>query len=102
MSDDADDTDADPDPGVDPEAVRHVADLARVDLTDDEVETFTGQFADILEYFETLDEVPDVEDETDLVNVMRPDEVRESLDQEAALENAPETEDGRFKGPRVS
>jgi aspartyl-tRNA(Asn)/glutamyl-tRNA(Gln) amidotransferase subunit C len=33
---------------------------------------------------------------------MRPDEVREALSQEEALENAPETEDGYFKGPRVS
>ncbi|ELZ10465.1 Asp-tRNA(Asn)/Glu-tRNA(Gln) amidotransferase subunit GatC [Natrialba aegyptia] len=94
MSDDAD--------AVNPEAVRHVADLARVDLEADEVEAFTGQFADILEYFETLDEVPEVEREADLTNVMRPDEVRDSLDREAALQNAPETEDGFFKGPNVS
>ena len=87
---------------VDAEEVRHVADLARVDLDEDEVATFTSQFQDILEHFEALDEVPAVEAEPDLVNVMRADEVRESLSQEAALENAEETEDGRFKGPRVS
>ena len=87
---------------VDAEEVRHVADLARVDLDEDEVATFTSQFQDILEHFEALDEVPEVEAEPDLVNVMRADEIRESLSQEAALENAEETEDGRFKGPRVS
>jgi len=37
-----------------------------------------------------------------LVNVMRTDEVNESLSQEEALQNAPETEDGFFKGPSVS
>ena len=87
---------------VDPEEVRHVAGLARVDLDDAEVEAFAAQFAEILAYFETLDEVPAVESEPTLVNVMRPDEERECLDREAALRNAPETEDGYFKGPRVS
>ncbi|AHF99393.1 aspartyl/glutamyl-tRNA amidotransferase subunit C [Halostagnicola larsenii XH-48] len=90
------------DDAVTPEDVRHVASLARVDLEDDEIDQFTGQFADILEYFETLDEVPSVDQDAELTNVMEPDEVRESLDSESALENAPETEDGYFKGPNVS
>ncbi|PSP93839.1 Asp-tRNA(Asn)/Glu-tRNA(Gln) amidotransferase GatCAB subunit C [Halobacteriales archaeon QS_1_68_44] len=87
---------------VDDEEVRHVASLARVDLEEREVERFADQFADILEYFEALDDVPDIEGEADLANVMRPDEVREGLTREEALSNAPETEDGQFKGPRVS
>ena len=87
---------------VDGEEVRHVASLARVDLEEREVERFADQFADILEYFEALDDVPDVEGEADLANVMQPDEVREGLTREEALSNAPETEDGQFKGPRVS
>jgi len=87
---------------VDAEEVRHVADLARVDLDDDEVAEFAGQFADILSYFDELDEVPEVDADPDLVNVMRADEVREGLSQEEALRNAAETEDGYFKGPRVS
>jgi len=87
---------------VDDEEVRHVASLARVDLEEREVERFADQFADILEYFEALDDVPDVDGEAELANVMRPDEVREGLTREEALSNAPETEDGRFKGPRVS
>ncbi|NUB92046.1 Asp-tRNA(Asn)/Glu-tRNA(Gln) amidotransferase subunit GatC [Haloterrigena sp. SYSU A558-1] len=90
------------DDAVSPEEVRHVAGLARVDLDDDEVDRFARQFADILEYFETLDEVPEVDREAALTNVMRPDEERDSLDREAALENASETEDGYFKGPNVS
>ena len=92
---------SDPEP-VPFEEVRHVADLARVDLDDEEVERFAGQFAEILAHFETLDEVPEVESEPELVNVMRPDEERECLSKAEALTNAPETEDGYFKGPRVS
>jgi len=110
MSDDAGtnaDTDADVDAeagvdAVDPEEVRHVASLARVELADDDVDRFTEQFADILTSFEALDEVPEIEREEELANVMRPDERHEGLSQEEALANAPETEDGYFKGPRVS
>ena len=87
---------------VDAEEVRHVAELARVDLDEAEVERFAEQFADILAYFETLDEVPAVESEPDLVNVMRADEVEDCLDREDALANAAETEAGQFKGPHVS
>ena len=87
---------------VDEEEVRHVAALARLGLDDDEVAEFAEQFADILEYFDALDEVPEVESEPELTNVLRADEVRDGLTQAEALQNAPETEDGRFKGPRVS
>ena len=87
---------------VGPEDVSHVAGLARVDLDEEEVERFTDECAEILGYFETLDEVPEVEPEPDLVNVLRPDEVRDGLDHDDALRNAAETEDGYFKGPRVS
>ena len=90
------------DPAVDPEEVRHVAGLARVDLDDEEVERYAEQFAEVLGYFETLEEVPDVEADPELVNVLRPDEVRASLSREDALANAAETEAGRFRGPDVS
>jgi aspartyl-tRNA(Asn)/glutamyl-tRNA(Gln) amidotransferase subunit C len=87
---------------VDPEEVEHIADLARVNLDAAERERFTEQFADILSYFETLDAVPEVEPDAELTNVMRPDEIAESLDRDEALENAPDSEDGFFKGPNVS
>ena len=86
---------------VDDAEVRHVAGLARVDLDDDEIELFAEQFAEILDYFDALDDVPEVDAEAELDNVMRPDEVRDGLTQEEALQNASETEDGYFKGPRV-
>ena len=90
------------DSSVDADAVRHVADLARVNLDEEDVEIFTAQFGDILSYFDALDEVPAIDREAELVNVMRPDEVTEGLSQEEALQNATDTEDGFFKGPNVS
>ncbi|WP_336036766.1 Asp-tRNA(Asn)/Glu-tRNA(Gln) amidotransferase subunit GatC [Halobacterium yunchengense] len=87
---------------VDADEVEHVAGLARVALDDDEVAAFVDQFDDILAHFEALEDVPEVEAEPDLVNVMREDEIEDSLDQAEALANAAETEDGRFKGPKVS
>jgi aspartyl-tRNA(Asn)/glutamyl-tRNA(Gln) amidotransferase subunit C len=87
---------------VDDEEVRHVAQLARVDLDDEEIELFAEQFAEILDHFEALDDVPELEPEPELANVMRPDEVDAGLTQAEALRNAPETEDGCFKGPKVS
>jgi len=82
--------------------VDHIASLARIDLDDDQRERFAAQFDEILGAFDALDEVPEVDPEPELTNVMRPDEVEESLDRDAALRNAAETEDGKFKGPRVS
>jgi aspartyl-tRNA(Asn)/glutamyl-tRNA(Gln) amidotransferase subunit C len=82
--------------------VRHVAGLARVDIGEADGERFAEHFEAILEYFETLDEVPETDAEPDLTNVLRADEIEEGLTREEALRNAPETEDGYFKGPRVS
>jgi len=87
---------------VDPEQVRHIADLARVELDEDESDRFADQFEEVLEYFETLEEVPEVEREPELTNVLRADEVETGLSQDDALANAADSEDGYFKGPRVS
>jgi aspartyl-tRNA(Asn)/glutamyl-tRNA(Gln) amidotransferase subunit C len=88
---------------IDAEDVEHVAELARVRLTDDEADGFVEEFNDILDYFETLDDVPeDVEAQDEFENVMRKDEPEPSLPQGEALRNAEETEDGYFKGPTVS
>jgi aspartyl-tRNA(Asn)/glutamyl-tRNA(Gln) amidotransferase subunit C len=88
---------------IDIEDVEHVAELARVSVTDDEAERFVDEFNDVLNYFETLDDVPeDVEAEDDFENVMRADEPRPSISQDEALSNADETEDGYFVGPSVS
>lgn len=82
--------------------VRKVALLARMQLSDEELERMRQQLSSILDYMQVLQEVdvtdvPITAQVTDVVNVMRPDEVRPSLTVEEALMNAPATENGYFK-----
>jgi aspartyl-tRNA(Asn)/glutamyl-tRNA(Gln) amidotransferase subunit C len=82
--------------------VLHIAKLARIALTPEEVERFRNQLSSILEHFAVLSEVPteDVEPTAyplPLENVMRTDEVAPSLPREDVLANAPEQEDGMFR-----
>ena len=91
---------------IDETQVRHVAKLARLDLTDDEVARFSTQLSDILGYVEKLNEL-----NTDSVeplahclpihNVLREDTVTKSLDTALALENAPQQVDSFFKVPKI-
>jgi len=86
--------------------VEHVAQLARLALTDDEVEHFTGQLEVILEHaaeIAALDtrDVPPTAHPLPMVNVLRADTVRPSLAREEVLAMAPATEDGRFRVPRI-
>jgi aspartyl-tRNA(Asn)/glutamyl-tRNA(Gln) amidotransferase subunit C len=86
--------------------VRHVASLARLALSDDEVARLAPQLSDILGYAEKVGEVAaeDVPASTHpfpLRNVMRPDERRPSLPREDVLAGAPEVEDDRFAVPRI-
>ena len=82
--------------------VEHVAHLARLRLSDEELEKMRTDLSNILGYMEMLKEV-DVSDVaptaqvTDLLNIMRDDEVRPSLPREDALANAPDQRDGMFK-----
>ena len=86
--------------------VRHVAKLARLDITDDEVETFTGQLAAVLQHAEDVEAldvagVPPTAHPLPLKNVFREDEPRDGLDRDEVLEMAPAVEDGRFRVPRI-
>lgn len=86
--------------------VRHVAMLARLALTDDEVGELAPQLSQILEYAESVGEVAaaDVEPLTHpfpLRNVMRDDELRPSLPRELLLSQAPDAQDDRFAVPRI-
>lgn len=86
--------------------VEHVANLARLDLSDAEKEQLTGQLNAILEYAGKLNEldtngIEPTSHVLPLYNVMREDEVKPSLPAEKALLNAPEEEDGHFKVPAV-
>lgn len=79
--------------------VLHVARLARVALTDDDVTKFQGQLSQILDHFEALkaiptDDVPPTTHTLPLSSVMSPDEPRDSLTQDQALANAPYSQDG--------
>lgn len=86
--------------------VAHVARLARLDLTDGEVDTFTDQLAKVLDHaadVEALDvaDVPPTAHPYPLANVLRPDEPQPCLDREAALDGAPVVEAGQFRVPPV-
>jgi aspartyl-tRNA(Asn)/glutamyl-tRNA(Gln) amidotransferase subunit C len=86
--------------------VEHVAKLARLALSDAEIDELTPQLAGILEHAEqiaALDiaDVPPTSHPLPLVNVLRADEPRPSLDRDAVLASAPEAEDGRFLVPRI-
>lgn len=86
--------------------VEHVAKLARLALTADEVEHLTVELATILGHardIEALDlaGVPPTAHPLPLENVLRPDEVRPTLDRAEVLAQAPAAEDGRFRVPRI-
>jgi aspartyl-tRNA(Asn)/glutamyl-tRNA(Gln) amidotransferase subunit C len=82
--------------------VEHIAELADIGIEKEELDEFTGQFNDILDYFDILDQVEaGTGVETDLYNVFRDDEVTPSLPPDEVLGNAGEKEDGFFRAPRV-
>ncbi len=88
------------------ERVKHLAWLARLELSEEEVARFTGQLAKVLDYFKVLDEaeVEGVEPAFNvlgLTNVMRDDEPGPTLSQEEALANAPAREDGYVEAPAM-
>lgn len=88
------------------EDVEYVARLARLELSADEVELFTGQLADILEHaadIESLDvgDVPPTAHPLPMVNVLRPDVVVPSVDRDEVLAQAPAAEAGQFRVPPV-
>ena len=71
--------------------VVHVAKLARLSLSDSEIDEFTGQLGDIEP---TSHPLP-------MVNVLRPDVVQPALDRELLLSQAPASEDGQFRVPPI-
>lgn len=86
--------------------VEHVADLARLQLTEEEAERYTKDLNAILTFAAKLNEldtsdVPPTSHATDVKNVMREDENRPSVSREDALRNAADKEEGQFKVPAV-
>ena len=89
---------------IDREQVLHVARLARLELTEDEVERMTAELSGILDHVDRISalDLEGVEPTTHVValeNVLRPDEPIPSLPRERALEQAPDAADGAFRVP---
>jgi len=86
--------------------VQHVAQLARLDFSEDEEAKMAEELSQILDYVDKLDEldtsgVPPMSHVLDVTNVFRPDEVEERIDRAEALEPAPEADDEYFRVPKV-
>jgi aspartyl-tRNA(Asn)/glutamyl-tRNA(Gln) amidotransferase subunit C len=89
---------------IDREQVLHVARLARLSLSEEEVETMARELSGILEHVDRiaqldLDDVEPTSHVVDLENVLRPDEPRPSWPREQILEGAPDPADGAFRVP---
>jgi len=88
------------------EQVEHVAELSRLTFSEEEIDAFTKVLADIIDFAEQLNELDTdgIEETThvlDMSNVLREDEIRDSLSREDALRNAPEQRDGQVLVPKV-
>ena len=91
---------------IDQTQVRKVAKLARLELTDQEVEEFTGQLRAVLDYVEKMsqldtDNVEPLAHCLPISNVFREDHIEESLGTEKALANAPQRDGDFFKVPKI-
>jgi len=89
---------------IDREQVLHVARLARLELTEDEVGRMTDELSAVLDHIEKigeldLDGVPATTHVVEVSNALRPDVPRPSLPREVAFENAPSVADGGFRVP---
>ena len=89
---------------IDREQVLHVARLARLELSEPEIERMAGELSGILEHVDRisqldLDEVEPTTHVVELANVLRDDEPEPSLPREVALEPAPDPADGFFRVP---
>ena len=91
---------------IDQAQVRKVAKLSRLDLTDAEVEEFTGQLSAILDYVAKMNELDTTDVEPlahclPISNVFRADCIKESLGTEKTLANAPQRDGEFFKVPKI-
>ena len=91
---------------IDAELVRHIGKLSRIELSQQQVDTFTGQLASILSYFDKLaelntDNIEPMAHAVELRNVLADDVPRQSLTAEQALANAPQRDGDFFKVPKV-
>jgi aspartyl-tRNA(Asn)/glutamyl-tRNA(Gln) amidotransferase subunit C len=91
---------------VDKNEILKIASLAKLKFSDEEIEKFTSQFNEILNYMDKLNEintdnVQPLSHPLDINNVMREDELFNSIETKDALLNAPEKDEQYFKVPKV-
>jgi aspartyl-tRNA(Asn)/glutamyl-tRNA(Gln) amidotransferase subunit C len=91
---------------IDEAQVRKVAKLSRLELTEAEIEAFTGQLSAILDYVEKMNELNTESVEPlahclPINNVLREDRAKDSLGAEKALANAPQRDGNFFKVPKI-
>ena len=93
-------------PSIGRDDVARLADLARIQLTDEEIARFAGEFDSIMDAVASVSEVatedvPATSHPIAMTNVFREDVVANTLTQEQALAAAPEAQDGRFAVPQI-
>ena len=93
-------------PDITRDEVAHLADLARIDLSDAELDHLAPQLAVILDSVKSIsevaaDDIPPTSHPLPLTNVFRDDVVRPGLTAEEALSGAPQVEDQRFAVPKI-
>ncbi|MDO5646006.1 MAG: Asp-tRNA(Asn)/Glu-tRNA(Gln) amidotransferase subunit GatC [Dermabacter sp.] len=93
-------------PAIEREEVARLASLARIELTDEDLTRFAGEFDAILDAVASVSEVatadvPATSHPMPMTNVFRADVVTKTLTQEEALSGAPEAADGRFAVPQI-
>lgn len=93
-------------PAITRDEVAHLARLARLAVTEAELDAFAGQLDAILSHVAAVSEVavedvPPTSHPVALTNVVRPDVVVQGLTQQQALSGAPAAEDGRFRVPQI-
>ncbi|GAA1293446.1 MULTISPECIES: Asp-tRNA(Asn)/Glu-tRNA(Gln) amidotransferase subunit GatC [Brachybacterium] len=93
-------------PSIGRDDVARLADLARIQLTDEEIDRFAGEFDSIMDAVASVSEVatedvPATSHPIAMTNVFREDVVENTLTQEQALAGAPDAQDGRFAVPQI-
>lgn len=91
---------------INKEEIIHMSKLASLNLTEEEIEQYTKDMEDILNFANTINKVQTENINESIVasekyNVFRKDEVKEFEDKESLLENAPSSEAGMFHIPKV-
>ena len=91
---------------INKELIEHVADVARLELTDKEIENFSKELKEVIEAFSSIDKVDTKGIETslqavDLSNMLREDKEEKSFTQEEVLGLTEHKKDGYFKGPKA-